>query len=413
MNTTQKSLLVISSYPEKSEIHGKKVVGIASYTKNTLLALKKYSPELAITVLAEKFGKKSESYDDQEILVKRTWRRGTFSIFPDLIRQSVKTPSKDVLVEFELAMFGGMHHAALFPFFLLWLKLSRKNTTLVLHQVVADINEMSGHLNLAKHSFKADTLNTGLKIYYFLLMLTSNRVIVFEEVLAKRLAKYGPKDKIKVIPHAVETFTTTAKASALQKKLSGKFTLLYFGYLAWYKGADLLIQMFENRLSQTKKFFLVMAGGANPNHQHKDYYKNYIESLSRKNNDETIMVTGFIAEKDIPTYFSNADVVVLPYRTLMSASGPLSIALSYEKPILLSNQLAELANTSDFQTALTQNGLTIADIIFTNEESFAEKIEKLSQDKVFRSNVTLFSKNLATNRAWPNIAKQYYAQIFS
>ena len=51
------NLLIITSYPPQGHIHAQKTVGIASYTKNTLLALtkamKKHERLDKITVLAE------------------------------------------------------------------------------------------------------------------------------------------------------------------------------------------------------------------------------------------------------------------------------------------------------------------------------------------------------------------------
>ena len=67
-------LLVISSYPEKGQIHGTKTVGVGNYTKATLLSLIKKNPELKIKVLAEILGEQEE-YTENKIFVNRSWKR--------------------------------------------------------------------------------------------------------------------------------------------------------------------------------------------------------------------------------------------------------------------------------------------------------------------------------------------------
>ena len=53
-------LLVISSYPEKDQVHGEKTVGVGNYTKATLLALMRADPGLDITVFAENLGNRED-----------------------------------------------------------------------------------------------------------------------------------------------------------------------------------------------------------------------------------------------------------------------------------------------------------------------------------------------------------------
>jgi len=58
---------------------------------------------------------------------------------------------------------------------------------------------------------------------------------------------------------------------------------------------------------------------------------------------------GFLDEKDLPVYFGAADLVVLPYRTFMSSSGPLSLAQAMGKPFILSEEAARVLKTQDFK----------------------------------------------------------------
>src|SRR3989338_475723 len=116
-------LLVISSYPEKGSVHGAGTVGIASYTKNTLLNILKAAQsagsDLKITVLAEKLEKSSESeYFENGLEVKRIWKRSSLLSYLSILAVSLKSDAGKILVELEVSMFGGPIYLLLFPLFL-------------------------------------------------------------------------------------------------------------------------------------------------------------------------------------------------------------------------------------------------------------------------------------------------------
>jgi hypothetical protein len=90
------SLLVISSYPPQGITHHKAVVGVATYTKNTLTSLAKSDQDLSITVLAEKLPS-SPDYQDGQIGIKRIWKRNSLSsqvsILQHILFSNDKTPN--------------------------------------------------------------------------------------------------------------------------------------------------------------------------------------------------------------------------------------------------------------------------------------------------------------------------------
>jgi len=104
-----------------------------------------------------------------------------------------------------------------------------------------------------------------------------------------------------------------------------KRSFLFFGTIRHYKGLDLLIKA----INQIKRddYKLLIAGNTND----WDDYKILIG-----NNPNIIADIGFINNDDIPKYFSNADFLILPYRTT-TQSGPELISLNYNVPIIASN----------------------------------------------------------------------------
>jgi glycosyltransferase involved in cell wall biosynthesis len=439
-----KRLLVISSYPPSGTIHHESVIGGASYTKNTLLALKKEittRDELpGITVLAQKIDGHPDISQDEEISVKRIWLRNSLTTFFRLFKEIViyHKDDKTVLLELELNIFGksGIFLIMLLPF-ILSLKLINKKVILVIHEVIFDIAKMAPHINLKSDSFKTSVMNVGLNWFYKILLLLADKAIVFEESLKQRLDKIsGKHKKITVIPIAVEEFKIRASKEAAHEKLGiskNKFICLAFGFLAWYKGTDWLANVWGTTSStsttsttgqkgrkardthdtfDTRDTHLIIAGGANPNRLDLDYYKKYLQDLEKMCVDKNIDLTGFIPEDKMHLYFEISDIVVFPYRTMMSSSAVLSIAFSYKKPILLSENMRPVFQAKDIKEILGQVRLSEDDLLFPLDDSFTKRIEKLRNSPQLLEKMTLFSSKMKEKRSWKLISKQYYETIF-
>ena len=54
---------------------------------------------------------------------------------------------------------------------------------------------------------------------------------------------------------------------------------------------------------------------------------------------ESVQWLGFIDGQDIPLYYSSCDAVLFPYSRRLAASGPMAIAIGYERDIVLSSIL--------------------------------------------------------------------------
>ncbi|OGH41714.1 MAG: hypothetical protein A3H79_04730 [Candidatus Levybacteria bacterium RIFCSPLOWO2_02_FULL_36_8b] len=410
------SLLVITSYPPQGKVHGEKVVGIASYAKNTLLSMPK---NLDIKVLAEKLANET-NHIEENITVERVWKRKSFLLFPILLNYAIKNrDTKNVLIEFEHGMFGEMIHLIPFPLFILLLRLLGKNVTIALHQVFSDMKAISPHININANSKLNFFFNIFFKVFYKAVLIFSTKIIVFEEELKEKLSWHGNSKNIFVIPHGVEKFPKNAiskdEAKSELKLQKNTFIILCFGYLAWYKGTDWIVDKWKVESGKLKvnNIKLIIAGGANPQRLEKEYYKKYVKEIEQKCKENDILLTGFIPEDKISKYFNAADLVVFPYRTFISASGPLSIALSFNKPFIISEQLKEILETKDIKLLISKFQFQKSDLYFENENDFYKKINKIKNDTIYRNKITALSKELAEIRDWEKIGKQYYQTIFS
>ena len=409
-------LITVSSYPEKGLVHGQKTVGVASYAKNTLLALSKASKiKPKIVVLAEKLKGQSSKYQEKNITVRRCWQRNSSLAFFQILKEIRKHKTKQILIEFEMAMFGNPLLNIFFPFFLLVLKLLGKKTTVVIHQVVLDFTQISGHLGQSQKSLKTKIMSFLAKIFFFLVVNLADQIIVFEEFIKDRLNKMVKTNKIVVIPHGVEISQTKIKPEQAKEKLGfakNDFVITIFGFLAWYKGTDWLVNTFSEYLEKNRKsnFKLVLTGGPNPNHLNKEYYLKYLEQIKSvvKRHPGKIKLTGFIKEKEIPLYYRSSDLLVFPYRTSMSSSGPLAIAFTNQRPFLVSRSLADILETNDITHCLKKLGLTKKELSFPLEKkSFWKKVKNIQANSQKKGKIIQLGKEITLKREWSKIGQAY------
>ncbi|MDD1724009.1 MAG: glycosyltransferase [Methanospirillum sp.] len=139
-------------------------------------------------------------------------------------------------------------------------------------------------------------------------------------------------ERIRVIPHGLYDQYPILEKRGCQEKLGtgGMFVILFFGLLRPYKGVSCLIRAFESLPEAVwNNSVLLIAGeawedcdslallGSSPAKANIRHYNEYI------------------ADEEIPLFFSAADILVLPY-TRASQSGVAHIGISYGIPIIAS-----------------------------------------------------------------------------
>lgn len=412
------SLLVISGYPKRRETYSKGVCAVSSFAKNTLINLQKENLDRKIVVLTMETGKK-ETYEEDGMLIIRCFKRNSPLSYLSLLSNILNfNKAKDVLVEFEFASFGDTFTTGLLLLLIWALFFFGKNITLVMHQVLENIKELSGHIGISKANRKMAILNLSLRFFYKFLTLPAKKIIVLEEEFKDRLAKITNSSKITVIPHGVDTNIKSVDRALEREKLGIKkdeFVILYFGYLTWYKGVDFLIKALKDITTiNNRKIKLVIAGGESFTQKEKSHYKIFINMVKRLLNTNTnIIQTGFVDEVNITAVFESSDLVVLPYRTFMSSSGPLSLAISHKKPFILSRNLEGLLNSFDVKKAMLEVNLDKNAVLFDlNKKSLTKAIESALNNKT-RQKMINFSRILNEARSFENIAKIYNAALES
>lgn len=408
------SLLVIASYPKKRETYSKGVCAVSSFTKNTISGLQKENPNKKIIVLTMILTK-PETYEEDGILVIRCFKRNNPLSYIEILKNAFKfNKIKSTLIEFEFASYGNTFSTGMIAPLTWTLRFIGKDITMVVHQVLFDLKKISGHIGLSKNNPKTTLLNIALKLFYKALTMPTRNIVVLEDEFKKRLELLIGKGKINVIPHGVDfnIENKNLETTRIKKELGIKkndFVILYFGYLTWYKGVDFLIKALKNTHTLNgRRIKLVVAGGPSFTQEKKAHYQKFLNKVNAEaKKSKNTIITGFVNEKDITPIFKASDLVVLPYRTFMSSSGPLSLALSHEKPFILSKKLELFLKSNDVNNAMKNSGITTKDLLFDlDSKSLVLAIKNASTTKTHQKMIK-FSKALGQERSFLKLAKSY------
>ncbi|QQR88104.1 MAG: glycosyltransferase [Flavobacteriales bacterium] len=162
--------------------------------------------------------------------------------------------------------------------------------------------------------------------YYF---KRHNGFIALSQAVADDIRALKPDAQVQVLPHPLyDHFGTRWDRSAAAAHLGvdpALKTILFFGLIRDYKGLDLLIEAF-GQLDGTHQ--LVIAGEA-----YGDFapYQRMIDAHPLR--ERIHVFQRFIADAEVPAYFSAADCLVLPYRTA-TQSGVTAIAFHFGVPVI-------------------------------------------------------------------------------
>lgn len=421
------TLVVISSYPDRSGEPAKQNA-VACYAENLMKTYKKRNvvilaenkSELASGIVSNK-KTKYEMYEQENLLIVRCWKPGSPMLFmqvADALRNFSK--SKNVLIQFEFNMLGSVVLTSALPLFVACLRLIGKKVTLMQHQVVSDLSVLSGHLNIKRGSLKGKILNAGLRAFYKSLGIFSNSIIVHEELLKEKLSSWVNKEKIYVVSHGLSIEDLGGEPKESVRKNLGldnrDFVLLTFGYIAWYKGVDWLIKKVVeiNKDYPERRIKLVIAGGPSATLQSKKHYRDYLAKVQKEiqDNADCVKATGYVPDEDVYKYFKAADMAILPYRAMMSASGPLSFALKFGVPYMISEVLAPSFRNEDVEVAKINSDFDLNKIVFSLKgDDFKKKIVPIARIGYLPKSKE-FVNYLRQLRTWENIVFQYEKVMF-
>jgi len=414
------TLLVVSSFPLLEE----EIAQRNAVSRYTYLLLKNFPKNKKVVVVCETVtGQDNNPYLlGKNILVVPTYEQNNSNLFSDLNRVTNKFHLvNDVLIQFEFSLFGKELITFLLPFFFMWQKLKGKKIYTMFHQVVTDLSTLSGQVNLEAKTLKTFLINVVMKLFYLFFGLANEKVLVHDQFLADKLTGLVSKNKLEIIPHGINGYKrfTQNKVKALKKQWGlnkNDQVVLAYGYHSWYKGTDWLAKNFLQMKADglvAKNCKLVLAGDVAPtqknNPQLFSFYKN-LHQLIRNNKD--IIHTGFVPEDKVAEVFAISDLVVFPYRSRMSSSGALALALQYRKPIICSNYFVENLSTDLIRKFTDSLGINSTDYSFAmSYTSFVKVFSKVWHNSVDNKKMSKLGKLIANSQDWQVVGSQYLAAM--
>ncbi len=395
---------MVSSYPPSGDKHSDYFSSaIPWYTGNLISSLR--NRNIKIEIYTNKLEGLKKHYDlGNNTSTFLCWQRGSILYPLQIFTKIIKNRPTLVHIQHEFFLYGtNIISAVAFPILLLLIKIIGIPIIVTLHGIVPLSKVDKNFIKNNQRTLPPFITKLGFFILVKMITIFSSIVIVHEHLFKKVLSKdYGcPLKKIKVIPLGIEERKDGVSKVEAKKILnsSNKKVILFFGNITGYKGIELLMEAFQSLVENHPDYLLVIAGGEHPHlrgqPEYKIYYSN-LQSIAKQISSEQIVFVGFVPEDMIFVYFSAADVVVLPYTVCMSSSGPLTLAVAYKLPFLVSQEFKE--------------AITLEDIIFERKpEKLAGKIEQFFIDAELQKKALEYSNKLRKERIWPNVGEKTYS----
>jgi glycosyltransferase involved in cell wall biosynthesis len=374
-------LALIAPYPPAGERHGGHS-GVASYTANLAHGLA--ATGLDVEVIAPELDGDPPEFSDGPIAVRRSFPMGRRAL-PCALRAAAERAARVVHLQFELFLYGGPSAlVGLVP------ALGAAHRTLgetplvtTMHQVVEPSTIDRRYTRLHRVAAPAVVARNGIAGVQSAISRAGAATIVHEEPF-KRILPAAT-----VIPHGIEDVAPMARdAARRQLALDDRFVVLCFGFLAPYKGIELVLDAARRMRPGIQ---VVIAGGEHP----RMADGNSFGAELRDRYGDVARFTGWVPDGDVSAWFSAADLCVFPYPKPFASSGVLALALAHGAPVLLSPALARCAGAPSVLTSPMAAG------------PLARRIEALTDNPDALAELADWSGVLAAGRRWSSVSEQH------
>lgn len=207
-----------------------------------------------------------------------------------------------------------------------------------------------------------------------------------------------PRRKLVLVAHGhfIERYPHTMSQLAARARLGlpeGAYVYAFFGNCRPYKNVLELIACFQRDFAG-EACYLVVAGRCGDGR-----YREEIETSIRHAPKGILFRESFIADQDVQVYLSAADVVVLPFKDVLT-SGSAILALSFGKPVI-APRIGCLSDLIDPSRGIlydqgSEEGLAQAMRLAREVEFDPEAIRSFAQSLSWEQSATTLLQSLAT-----------------
>lgn len=336
----------------------------------------------------------SSLWNDDGVIVYSCFRRGSVSAFAEALRPIIAAHNKVLHVQHELFAYGGLINALLLPLLLACLKLCGYKVLTTVHGVIP-LSEVSSQFIKKNRFIGSPTIVRLLWQSLIRFVSSCSTCLHVHEPFLKDLlvSEYSvPWGKIEVIPLGVEPITEKLEKPVARRALGlGKEdeVVLFFGYLAAYKGIEYLLSELDTMLARRPNLNVIIAGDVPARLKRKINVGAMIQKV--RVGQDRVHRLGFLTDAQIPTVFSASDVLLLPYEVAMSSSGPLALAVGFDLPAIFSSAFKQSFPDAPSFFELKPGALT-------------EAVSNLFENQDVRDKTQAFIKDLKFRRSWPVVA---------
>ncbi len=289
-----------------------------------------------------------EGRPEDRVTIVRGWHRGPHHVL-GILAGARRTQAEVIHMNFTFTMYGGPVSALLAP----WLvrEMSRRRPVVVTLFDVLPIAEIDrATLDLYEAHLPPSLVRAGMRWVLRSVARHAERVVVQNAVVGEILRKdYGvPPEKIVTTPCPVYPFSPPlpirsgppAHPSDPGVGLSPRRQVLCYGFLAPYKGIEVLLQALarvRGRVPPEMRTHLVIAGETHPRLRYD--YRSTLERLGQELGltPEDVSFRGYVEDEEAIRLCVTSDAVILPYLRTTGASGTLATAIGLARPVVVTH----------------------------------------------------------------------------
>ena len=343
-----------------------------------------------------------DPWEDDGIVVQPTFLRTSPLALLQALMRVLCNRSRIVHVQHELFAYGGLFNALALPVMLWLLRASGRRIVTTIHGVIP-LSEISSEF--VKANRVPGNANTARFLWRSLIravVRNSDVVHVNELVLRDVLVEQYdlPPNVIRVVPLGIESHVERPERDDARRSLDiaqDSEVILFFGYLAAYKGIEYLLEEIPSLLKLRPRLHVIIAGAVparlKGHVQPEVVIRQLGESASR------VHFLGFVPDAETAKVFAAADVLLLPYIIAMSSSGPLALSAGFDVPVLMSSSFAKLFPDAPGMFSLAPGAVTQAASKFFDDNAHRDKCQQ-------------FISRIREQRLWPKVATQI-SRIYS
>jgi glycosyltransferase involved in cell wall biosynthesis len=309
--------------------------GLTWYSAQLASALTEFVP---VRVLGPCNGE--PTWWDGDVEVSCCYTRGSLATPWRVAAAAIASEVGVVHFQHELFAYGGAPVALLMPAALAAIRRAGRRVVTTVHGVVP-LRAVNGSFARRNGSrLPPRVASAAWRAHIRSVCGASSAVVVHEGTHRDILeSDYGVARNVSVIPLGVKIEPPINVAERRQARVSLGIdpeaeVLSFFGYLAGYKGIEEFCEAIPRLLAKRPTLHVVVAGAVPRRLLCSSKLDERLASLARLCG--RVRAMGFVPEGDIRRTFAATDLFILPYTARIAASGPLSLAMGYGVPTLVS-----------------------------------------------------------------------------